>query len=238
MLKVTTTKVAILVVIFFSVNSISAPVNDVVMNGSQTQKKIQELTRLLENRNKVLTSLQNDVDQLSQSVNALTGNNDLLNYKLTKIENRQREIMLTISDLQSSKSSQKKKLPIQSPERTAYQKAVDFIIKSKNYDKAISAFKAFITDYPKSQLVVNSHYWLGQLYYKKKQFNEAKKSFLSVVNKFPKSNKRAAAILKVGVINEKLGYVSSAKKSYYKVQKEYPNSSPAMIATKKLKDLR
>ena len=229
---------AILMAIFFSVNSISAPVNDVVMNGSQTQKKIQELSRLLENRNKVLISLQNDVDQLSQSVNALTGSNDLLNYKLTKIENRQREIMLTISDLQSPKSSKKKKLPIKSPERAAYQKAVDFIIKTKNYDKAISAFTAFITEYPKSPLVVNSHYWLGQLYYKKKQFNKAKKSFLSVVNKFPKSNKRAAAILKVGVINEKLGYVSSAKKSYNKVKKEYPNSSPAVIATKKLKDLR
>jgi len=91
--------------ILFSVNNFAAPVNDVVSNGSATQNKIQELTRLLENRNKLQVSLQNEVDQLSQTISTLTGKNDLLNYKLSKIETRQRDILLSISDLQSPKKA-------------------------------------------------------------------------------------------------------------------------------------
>jgi tol-pal system protein YbgF len=111
-------------------------------------------------------------------------------------------------------------------------------LKSKDYDKAISAFTAFVANYPKSTLVANSYYWLGQLYYKKQQFKNAQQSFAEVVNNFSKSAKRSDAILKIGVIDETLGDVPSAKKAYNKVLKEYPNSSPAELAAKRLKELR
>lgn len=231
----------ILMAILFSVNNFAAPVNDVVSNGSATQNKIQELTRLLENRNKLQVSLQNEVDQLSQTISTLTGKNDLLNYKLSKIETRQRDILLSISDLQSPKKAIKgQDAPIKATqkEQSAYQVAIDFILKSKDYDKAISAFTAFVTDYPKSALVANSYYWLGQLYNKKQKFTQSQKYFSTVVSDFPKSPKRSDALFQVGLINEKLGYLKSAKKSYRKLLKEYPNSSPANLASKRLQELK
>jgi tol-pal system protein YbgF len=148
---------------------------------------------------------------------------------------------LTISNLQAPKTKQKNNVaPINGnqTEQSAYQAAVDFILKSKDYDKAISAFTAFVANYPKSTLVANSYYWLGQLYYKKQQFKNAQQSFAEVVNNFSKSAKRSDAILKIGVIDETLGDVPSAKKAYNKVLKEYPNSSPAELAAKRLKELR
>lgn len=231
---------ALFVAIFFTFNTYAATVNDVTGGSAQTEKKIQNLMRLLENRNKMQNNLQNQVEELSEEVNALKGNNDELNYKLSQMEKRQRDIMLMISDLQVAQPASTAKVEtedVNKTEQSSYQSAVDLVLKSKDYDQAITAFSMFVNDYPASTLVANAQYWLGQLFYKEKKLKDAKTAFLIVVNKFPKSTKRPDAILKVGVIDDKLGNVLSAKKSYQKVLDEYPTSSASGLAAKRLKEL-
>lgn len=233
-------KMAFLMAIFFSVNSFAASVNDVTSTSVQTEKKIKDLTRLLENRNKMQINLQNQVEELSEEVSSLKGTNEVLNYKLSQVEERQRDIMLMISDLQITQPAKNTLVAtekVEQTEKSSYQAAVDLVLKSKNYEQAITAFTMFVTDYPESSLVANAQYWLGQLFYKEKQLEKAKAAFLVVVNNYPKSSKRADATLKVGVIDDKLGDVRSAKKSYQKVLDEYPTSSAAGLAAKRLKGL-
>jgi tol-pal system protein YbgF len=111
------------------------------------------------------------------------------------------------------------------------------VLINKDYNQAISAFEAFIGNYPQSEYLANSHYWLGQLLYQQQKRKEARVAFLLVSDKFPQSGKRADSLFKIGVIDEYLGELASAKDFYQKVLKEYPNSSAAGLAKKRLNAL-
>ncbi|MCQ6508027.1 tetratricopeptide repeat protein, partial [Vibrio parahaemolyticus] len=75
-------------------------------------------------------------------------------------------------------------------EQTAYQNAVELILKKREYTGAIAEIQQFQKDYPDSTYSANTHYWLGQLYFAKKQYKEAVKSFAQVESS-KESNKRA-----------------------------------------------
>ncbi|PMI23738.1 tol-pal system protein YbgF, partial [Vibrio splendidus] len=114
-------------------------------------------------------------------------------------------------------------------EQTAYQNAVDMILKQRDYTGAIAAFQKFQKDFPDSTFTPNSHYWLGQLYFAKKQDKEAVKSFAAVVS-YKDSNKRADALVKLGDIAARNNNAAQAKKYYQQVVTEYPNSASAKVA--------
>ncbi|HIP76249.1 MAG TPA: tol-pal system protein YbgF [Psychromonas hadalis] len=240
-------KVAIFMASFISITlpisssaSASATVNDVTATDNETVKQLQNLTRQLANRNKMQIRLQNQLDELSQELNQVKGQNELFEYKFDQMEKRQREMLITISDLESRKpvAEANAETPVvEKTEQSAYQSAVDLVLKNKEYDQAIVAFNLFVVDYPSSALVANAQYWLGQLLYKQKQRKEARAAFLVVVDKFPKSNKRAESMLKIGIIDESSSNKASAKKYYESILKEYASSSAAGLASSRLKAL-
>lgn len=218
----------------------AAPVSDLTIssNNQSLEKQIADLSRLLNTRNKMQVRLQSQLDLLSQEMNNIQGDIELFNHKIEQIENRQRNLYQLLED--------KKKVPVNNTESTspeadkeqlAYQSAVDLVLVNKEYQQAISAFEAFVIDYPKSTYIANSQYWLGQLLYKQKKRNEARSAFLIVIDDFPKSNKRADALFKIGIIDEYLGELGSAKNFYQKVLAEYPNSSAAGLAKTRLQGL-
>ena len=234
-------KLAIFMASFISTAPlIAAPVNDVALTNDQLSKQVQSLTRQLTNRNKMQVRLQNELDELSTELSQVKGQNELFEYKFEQMEKRQREMLISISDLESRKpvSVASSQAPaVEKTEQSAYQSAVDLVLKNKDYDQAIVAFNLFVTDHPESALVANAQYWLGQLLYKQKQRPDARKAFLIVVDKYPQSNKRADSMLKVGIIDESLGNKESAKKYYNMILKEYGTSSAATLAATRLKAL-
>ncbi|WP_022941817.1 tol-pal system protein YbgF [Psychromonas hadalis] len=238
--------VAIFMATFLSASSFAvAPVNDVTTTKSnkQIEKQLDELTRLLETRNRMQIRFQNQLDELSQEVSQINGNLELFNHKIDQIENRQRNLYQLIEEQKNniakaprSKVSENSE-PVALDEKAAYQLAVDLVLVEKDYGQAITAFEAFVIDHPKSALVANSQYWLGQLLYKEKKRDEARRAFLIVTDKYPDSSKRADALFKIGIIDEYVGKKDSAKRFYGKVLKEYPDSSAAGLASKRLKGL-
>ncbi|MEF1175189.1 tol-pal system protein YbgF, partial [Vibrio sinaloensis] len=120
-------------------------------------------------------------------------------------------------------------------EQTAYQNAVDLILKKRDYTGAIAAFQQFQKDYPDSSFTPNSHYWLGQLYFAKKQDKEAVKSFAAVIS-YQDSNKRADALVKLGDIASRNNNAEQANKYYQQVLDEYPSSASAKLAKERIKN--
>lgn len=244
-MKIINPNVAILLATFLSASVFAdVPVNDVTVsqNGKQVDKQLQELTRLLEARNRMQIRLQNQLDQLSTEMNQINGSIELFNHKIEQIETRQRNLYQLIDEQKNSSankiaSENRQIAPQAKDEKTAYQQGVDLVLVDKKYDQAIVAFEAFVKAYPKSSYVANAQYWLGQLLYKNKKRQEAKSAFLIVTNKFPNSSKRPDALFKIGMIEEYLGEIASAKAFYNKVLKEYPGSSAAGLAGKRLKGL-
>ncbi|KII77046.1 tol-pal system protein YbgF [Vibrio renipiscarius] len=214
---------------------------------SSSESDIQRLERLLENRNRVQLKMQQQLDTMSLEVSDLRGQIEKNNYDMQQMLQRQRELFVELDKVrQDAKTAavvpvvtDAKPVDTQGTfssnanEQTAYQDAVDLILKQRDYSGAISAFVQFQKDYPNSTFMPNSHYWLGQLYFAKKQDKEAVKSFTAVLT-YQESNKRADALVKLGDIAERNNNAEQAKKYYQQVVTEYPDSASAKVAQKKL----
>lgn len=238
--------VAILMASFLSASSFAAaPISDVTTAKSNTQieKQIVELTRLLESRNRMQIRLQNQLDELSQEVSQINGNLELFNYKIEQVENRQRNLYQLIDEQKERvvaapvANVAENSTELDKAEKAAYESALALVTVKKDYPQAITAFEAFVIDYPESSRIANSQYWLGQLLYKEKKRDEARIAFLIVIEKYPNSNKRADSLFKIGIIDDYQGKKASAKTFYEKVLTEYPESSAAGLASKHLKAL-
>lgn len=226
-----------------------APVSDLnstssVSTRSSSESDIERLERLLQNRNRVQLQMQEQIDQMSQEISDLRGQLERNNYEMQQMLKRQRELFVELDrvrgEMKAAPVKEAKpaetggKYSSNADEQTAYQDAVDLILKKRDYTGAIAAFKQFQKDYPDSTYSANSHYWLGQLYFAKKQDKEAVKSFAAVVS-YKDSNKRADALVKLGDIAERNKNDAQAKKYYQQVVDEYPGSASAKIASSKLK---
>jgi len=127
-------------------------------------------------------------------------------------------------------------VPASSPlnEAQAYEQAINYVVKDRNYAAAIPAFEAFIQNYPSSEYTSTSHYWLGQLYYQKNEFAKAKTHYERVVKQFPNSSKVPDALLKLGLVADKQNDAAAAKKYYNQLVKSFPKSKAAATAKAKL----
>ena len=214
---------------------------------SVNETDIQRLERLLENRNRVQLQMQQQFDTMALEVSDLRGQIEKNNYDMQQMLQRQRELFVELDRVrQEAKAAPV--LPdatVTDPvepagtysnnvsEQTAYQNAVDLILKQRDYSGAIAAFVQFQKDFPDSTFTPNSHYWLGQLYFAKKQDKEAVKSFAAVIA-YKESNKRADALVKLGDIAERNSNAEQAKKYYQQVVTQYPDSASAKVAQEKL----
>ena len=234
--------------------AVPAPVSDVSGNNtlgsssasSANETEVQRLERLLENRNRMQLQMQQQLDDMALEINDLRGQLEKNSYDMQQMLERQRELFIELDKLRGQVSSApvaeaakesaapKGKFSTNLDEQTAYQNAVDLILKKRDYAGAISAFQQFQKDYPDSTFSPNAHYWLGQLYFAKKQDKEAVKSFAAVVS-YPKSNKRADALVKLGDISKRNDNATQATKYYQQVIDEYPSSASAKLAEERIK---
>ncbi|TMX36589.1 tol-pal system protein YbgF [Vibrio sp. Hep-1b-8] len=231
-----------------------APVSDLSGSNSATSSSsvrsnetdVQRLERLLENRNRVQLQMQQQLDDMANEISDLRGQLEKSTYDMQQMLQRQRELFIELdkvraqaaapvakSDQTDSAANTGGTFSSDADEQTAYQNAVDLILKKRDYTGAIAAFQQFQKDYPDSSFTPNSHYWLGQLYFAKKQDKDAVKSFAAVVT-YKDSNKRADALVKLGEIAERNNNAAQAKKYFQQVVDEYPNSASAKLANTRL----
>lgn len=102
---------------------------------------------------------------------------------------------------------------------------------------ARDAFNAFLKDHPKSSLVPNALYWVGETHYDQKDYAQAILSFKEVPRRFPKHPKAAAALLKTAMSYEQLGDKNNAEFYLRALLADYPDSDPARMAKTKLSGL-
>jgi len=223
-----------------------APVTELNSNGGQGSS-LERLERMLESRNQVQLDMQRQLDQLASEMDELRGLVERNSYDLSQMLERQRELYREVDTLSrqpqkkeaedvGSKSASSETYTSNVSENEAYEKAVNLILKEKDYVGAVTAFNEFLTAYPESAYKPNAHYWLGQLYFTQNQLPEASKNFIAVAS-VKDSNKRADAMLKLGVIAERSKKPDQAKKYYQEVISAYPDSTSSRQAESHLKKL-
>ncbi len=122
-------------------------------------------------------------------------------------------------------------------EQGLYQQAFT-LLKSKQYDRALTQFKEYVTKYPKGNYAVNAHFWIGEINYLQGKHSVAKKSFETVVKNYPKDKKIPDAMLKLAIIATDTGHKSQAEEMLTQIQKQYPGTTAARLAMIRAQELR
>ncbi|MEW9798071.1 tol-pal system protein YbgF [Alteromonas sp. CYL-A6] len=229
-----------------------APVYD-VNGGGELEQRVVVLERMVKSRTEMQHRLQQQLDTMQAEIDQIRGAVEVNTNELQKVLERQRELYLEIDKrvealkqsgvmVEQPVSGQTQTSTQVTPaapataasESEAYDNAVNLILKSREYDKAIPAFQSFIERFPDSEYAPNAHYWLGQLLFNKQAWDDAKVQFEVVANRFTDSSKRPDALLKLGVIAERQGNSAQARALFQQVLSEYPDSSASRLAESRL----
>ncbi|MDO9463024.1 MAG: tol-pal system protein YbgF, partial [Deltaproteobacteria bacterium] len=117
---------------------------------------------------------------------------------------------------------EKPKIKVQKSAKEDYDEAYK-LYKENAYRQAIEKFRAFLKEYPDSELAGNAGYWLGECYYQQERYEEAILEYEKVVREH-KGPKVSAALLKQGLAFHHLGDTKTAKFLMEKLIEEYPKT--------------
>lgn len=236
-----------------------APISNV--GSGSVEDRVTSLERISNAQSQLLNQLQQQLSDNQRDIDTLRGQIQESQYQLNQVVERQKQIYQQMDSLSqggaqnssgaattgaaaaaapadSASSAPAAAAPASSgDENSDYNAAVSLALEKKQYDQAISAFQAFVKQYPKSTYLPNANYWLGQLFYNKGKKEDAAYYYAVVVKNYPKSPKSPDAMFKVGVIMQEKGQVDKAKAVYQQVIKQYPTSDAAKQAKKRVASL-
>lgn len=238
-----------------AVHAAPAPVTD--LNDTSLERRLDVLERIVNSRTDMQLNIQRQLDSVQDEVSELRGTLELHNHQLEQILERQRELYLEIDRRIESVSTGSKSNSVANTssaggqtqqaappvmnnvsESDAYDKAVNLILRDKQYDQAIPEFQSFLENYPNSSYAANAHYWLGQLLFNKQEWAAAAEQFQVLASGYPDSTKRPDALFKLGVVEQKRNNLARAKDLFEQVISEYPESSSRKLADSRLKSLK
>ncbi|MBI3007350.1 MAG: tol-pal system protein YbgF [candidate division NC10 bacterium] len=107
-----------------------------------------------------------------------------------------------------------------------------------NYDLAVNGFKTYMQLFPKTSLVSNAQYWLGESYYSQGKYPEAIREFEAVIKNHPGSNKVPSAMLKQGYAYLELRETSRGTAVLRELMKRFENSREARLAQERLRQVQ
>jgi tol-pal system protein YbgF len=116
-------------------------------------------------------------------------------------------------------------------EEAAYRAAYE-LVREKAFDDAVTAFKAFLADYPFGRYAPNAHYWLGELYLVLDPPDPelARQSFKILLDQYPADPKVPDALYKLGRVQFIKGNRQRSREYLDEVIREYPSHAAAQLA--------
>lgn len=95
-------------------------------------------------------------------------------------------------------------------EADEYKAAYD-LLRQRQVDQSLVAFKEYLKKYPSGEFAANSCYWLGEIFLLKNQLPQARDWFSKLLQDFPESNKVPDAKFKLGKVYHLMGDKKRAK---------------------------
>ena len=102
-------------------------------------------------------------------------------------------------------------------------------IQQRQYEQAEMGFRSFLQSHPRSKLVVDATYWLGESYLERQRYRDAAEQFLKITTNFGSSSKAADGMFKLGVSLRGLGANDQACATFAELGKKYPTARPALM---------
>lgn len=95
-------------------------------------------------------------------------------------------------------------------EADEYKAAYD-LLRQRQIDNSMAAFKEYLRKYPSGEFAGNSCYWLGEIFLLKNQLPQSREWFSKLIEDFPTSNKIPDAKFKLGKVYHLMGDKTKAK---------------------------
>jgi len=101
------------------------------------------------------------------------------------------------------------------------------LVRSRQFDSAVQAFKQFLQDFPGGRYAPNAHYWLGELYLvtDPQDLEAARQSFALLVSQYPDHAKTPDAFYKLGKVQFEKGNREKAREYFDLVIRQYGSSN-------------
>lgn len=115
-------------------------------------------------------------------------------------------------------------------EQQQYQLALDSLLQEEQYQRSVTEFDQYLSQYPNGRFVTNAYYWKGQAYVNLSMLNEAREAFETIVTQYPDGRKVDDAMYSLGTVYDRLGNAARAQQLLRQVQSRYPNTSAANLA--------
>ena len=92
-----------------------------------------------------------------------------------------------------------------------YDNASNLLLKQRDMDGAVLAFKQHIVDFPSSPYAPNAYYWLGEIYLLQGQEELSRQAFTSVLEQYADHSKAMDSRFKLGKIYHQMGEIDRAR---------------------------
>lgn len=177
-----------------------------------------------------LEDLYNRLSEQETVVKDLTAKMEQIEFQQKQLEERitkmnaDIDVRFNMLSNEKSNSSETKTTTLSKEEAQKSYDAAYQMMKKGDYKKAEEAFTAFMRDYPKSTLVGNANYWLGETYYARGLYEQAVGVFADGFTKYKNNSKAADNLLKLGLTMNKLQKKTEACTAFKSLPTEFPKA--------------
>jgi len=235
---------------------------ELAQQGKDNEVRIARLEELI--RNIGVVELVRQLEQMNAEIASLRGQLEVLSNENQQIQKRQRDFYLDLdSRLKRLEgggaaaagtttgsappvvaAAPEPPAPVKAPTREeqarelkAYDAASN-LFRRNDFSSAIEAFRAFVKEYPQSQLAPNAGYWIGISYANLKDYPRAMQAQQELIARHPQSPKAPDALLAIASIQAEQGDAGSARNTLEDIIARYPGSDAAGKARTRLASLR
>ena len=192
---------------------------------NQVQKNQADLSISMDTLNTTMTSLNEKLDDNKQRMSLLAQRMDDTQANLTQR-----------MDILNKKFSPEVSSSITPPPSDLYRMAYSDYSRGK-YDIAINGYRAYMDQYPDSELAGTAQYYLAECYFSKKQYDTAITEFDKLASKYPHNDFMPQAKFKKALSMIELDKPKDAKKILEYIIHQYPKSPEAAQSQEKLKSI-
>ena len=237
---------------------------ELAQQGNDNEARIAKLEELI--RNIGVVELVRQLEQTNTEIARLRGQLEVIAHENQQIQKRQRDFYLDLDSrlkrlegggaaaapaappvssappdaptvAAAPPSSRPPTKDEQARELRAYDTASN-LFRRNDFPSAIDAFRAFLKEYPQSQLAANAGYWIGISYANLKDYPKALAAQQEVLARHPQSAKAPDAMLAIAAIQAEQGDAGSARNTLEDIIARYPGSEAAGKARTRLAGLR
>lgn len=108
------------------------------------------------------------------------------------------------------------------------------LIDNSRYSEAAENLRFLILSYPQGAYLVDSYFWLAEIYFLQEMNEDAYETYFSLINNFPEHERVPVSLYKLGLISIKLEKNDEAIAFFERVILNYPESGSSILSEQEL----